>query len=175
MTEFPPSGRRWAWTDVVGDRDGKVDPKAAHAALPLIDRHEDDGTYEVTRRLEDYLAEQWSIECTGTVTAPEQSTLPGTTGTDGRARRRSDGGSSPRVTGQATLTGRTLRADAFEDQAGSDARTTFERVMETRAGEARARGDVPDSQTTLAEYTRPAYRVREPAGDVYSSPSPRTA
>jgi hypothetical protein len=78
LHHFPPAGKRWKWGDVVGCEDGKVDPVEAHVVTGYLQRHDDDdGRYSVDDRLAEYLDDQHNIELDGSVTDPQQDTLPG--------------------------------------------------------------------------------------------------
>lgn len=78
LHRLPPAGVAWEWCDVVdrsGDGDG-VDPKGAHAVRSFLVKR-NDGRYETTEELEEYLREKYSIELEGEVSSLQQSTLPG--------------------------------------------------------------------------------------------------
>jgi hypothetical protein len=180
LAGLPPHGRRWRWEDVVGTDDELVDPATAYAVINLIDQHAD-GSYETSKRLEEYLAEKWGVECNGTVTPPGQATLPGT-GTDAVGPAAdpvrtlaTDGGDDRQSVvdapgWQVTLDGRRADRGALRARRGRERRTTVERIESMRRS-------VGDCQTVLGAFTssRRVGGFERSCGDVYSGPSPSSA
>ncbi|WP_226007378.1 hypothetical protein [Natrinema salinisoli] len=117
LHRLPAPGVRWRWGDVVDDYgdgdDAKVSKKDAYAVKPLL-RKVDDGVYETTERLAEYLDDMWGIEV-GANGGAGQSRLPVETAVTGESRTLTDGSGSPPDSGgerrQAALDGSDATAD----------------------------------------------------------------
>lgn len=180
--ELPPPGVGWRWTDVVGTSEGKVDPVAAHAARPLITQN-DDGTYETTRRLARYMQEKHWIELTGSVTEPQQATLPGVESSPrtGRESVRADGGTGTDTHGpegrddevrQLSLTGEDVTEDVHDVQAAETLRRHDESGDQCWcARHERSARDAAQTRLTVFTATAAAGALRRSAGDAYPPPS----
>ncbi|WP_162991534.1 hypothetical protein [Halostella salina] len=177
LHHFPAPGKRWRWSDVVGNGEGKVDPKEAHVVSAYLVKH-DDGRYSVDQRLEEYLDEKYSIELEGSVTDPQQDTLPGVDSGPSRESVRADGGTDGprddhgRELRQVSLTGEDVTDDARLAQARETMRER-DRISDQdwcgRAG--RAVRDAEQRRLT-AFMDAGAGVFHRATGDVYSGPSP---
>lgn len=180
LHHFPPPDRRWKWGDVVGKSEGKVDPSEAHVVSAYLQRHDDDdGRYSVDRRLAEYLDDQHSITLDGSVTDPQQQTLPVDTGPERESRvlaadldpRRERTGAGSR---QLSLSGEDVTDDVRLAGAAETMRER-DRVSDLnwdgRAG--RAVTDARQGRLTAFTHTGVFGALREQTGEVYSGPSPR--
>lgn len=173
----PRSAGWWEWCDVVdrsGDGDG-VEPTAAHACRKLLEYDRDAEKWRTTRRLEDYLQDQWGIELEGDA-GLKQSKLP-TVADGGTAVE-----SSPRTIG-ADIPDTPTRSEPELVQVDLHGRDAGEKVDELaseahvghnvqsgehgRASHVKAAQDV--RQATIAAFTSSLWvgRLARPCGDAY--------
>ncbi|EMA69019.1 hypothetical protein C461_05292 [Halorubrum aidingense JCM 13560] len=181
LGDLPPPGVTWRWGDVVGTEDGKVDPVEAHAARSLIEKR-DDGRYETTSWLAEYLDDQYSITLTGepVKTDAAQQALPGIDA-GSRAVRADGSGSTAATTSnpgagrQVSLTGENASAAVAELRAAEAVRVNAAKADQDRESRADGARRVA-GQATIATYVDAAVAggIRRSAGDVYASPVPES-
>lgn len=176
----PHSAGWWEWCDVV-DRDGSGDgvkPKHAHAARKLLEYDRERELWRTSRRLEEYLADQWGIELAGTVGGDaKQAELPLSTGSSD-VESRVIGTSSPDSPTQSDpkLVQMDLNGDRAEDRLTEQAAEDY--IALNKASDPRYcdASEMNTWQTTLDRYM---HRVRvssdfvKRTGDTYNAGTAR--